>query len=252
MARRRHSGRRRRGSLGFLYKLLSMLIICGAIVAALTLFFRVNTVVVSGQQRYTQQQILDASGIQTGDNLFLLNKYDVANQIITDLPYIESIRINRKLPDTLLVEVEECTSVLAVVQDGNTWLVSPSGKIVDRKSSAAANQYPLIDGCTLLSPSVGSSIALGTEFAKKQESLLALLSQLDQEGLMDQVDAIHLQEADVLAMDYAGRFRVEMHYRTDYSRDIRALLMTIEQLETNMTGTIELTWDDGSVHFIGN
>ena len=63
----------------------AVLVICGAIVAALTLFFRVNTVVVSGQQRYTQQQILDASGIQTGDNLFLLNKYDVANQIIGEL-----------------------------------------------------------------------------------------------------------------------------------------------------------------------
>lgn len=252
MARRRHSRRRRRGSLGFLYKLLSMLVICGAIVAALTLFFRVNTVAVTGQQRYTQQQVLDASGIQTGDNLFLLNKYQVANQIITQLPYIETIRINRKLPDTLLVEVKECSTVLAVVQEGNAWLVSPSGKIVDRKPSAAANQYPLIDGCTLLSPSVGSSIALGTEYARKQESLLMLLGQLDQEGLLDQVDAVHLEKADVLAMDYAGRFRVEMHYHTDYSRDLRALLKTIEQLETNVTGTIELTWDDGSVHFIGN
>ena len=171
MARRRHSGRRRRGSLSFLYKLLSMLVICGAIVAALTLFFRVNTVVVSGQQRYTQQQILDASGIQTGDNLFLLNKYDVANQIIGELPYIETIRINRKLPDTLLVEVQECSAVLAVVQENNAWLVSPTGKIVDRKAAAAADQYPIIDGCTLLSPSVGSSLALGTEYARKQEQL---------------------------------------------------------------------------------
>ncbi len=252
MARRRHSGRRRRGSLSFLYKLLSMLVICGAIVVALTLFFRVNTVVVSGQQRYTQQQILDASGIQTGDNLFLLNKYDVANQIIGELPYIETIRINRKLPDTLLVEVQECSAVLAVVQENNAWLVSPTGKIVDRKAAAAADQYPIIDGCTLLSPSVGSSLALGTEYARKQESLLSLLGQLDQEGLMDQVDAVHLGEADVLTMDYAGRFQVEMHYHTDYSRDIRALLKTIEKLETNETGTIELTWDDGSVHFIGN
>lgn len=252
MARRRHSGRRRRGSLSFLYKLLSMLVICGAIVAALTLFFRVNTVVVSGQQRYTQQQILDASGIQTGDNLFLLNKYDVANQIIGELPYIETIRINRKLPDTLLVEVQECSAVLAVVQENNAWLVSPTGKIVDRKAAAAADQYPIIDGCTLLSPSVGSSLALGTKYARKQESLLSLLGQLDQEGLMDQVDAVHLGEADVLTMDYAGRFQVEMHYHTDYSRDIRALLKTIEKLETNETGTIELTWDDGSVHFIGN
>ena len=49
MARRRKSNRRRRGSFGFLYKLLSVLVICGAIVAALTLFFRVDTVVISTQ-----------------------------------------------------------------------------------------------------------------------------------------------------------------------------------------------------------
>lgn len=252
MARRRHSNRRRRGSLSFLYKLLSMLVICGAIILALTLFFRVNTVAVTGQQRYTQQQIVDASGIQTGDNLFLLNKYDVANRIVTELPYIETIRINRKLPDTLLVEVQECSAVLAVVQENNAWLVSPTGKIVDRKAAAAADQYPIIDGCTLLSPSVGTPIALATEYARRQESLLSLLGQLDQNGLLDQVDAIHLGEADVLTMDYAGRFQVEMHYHTDYGRDLRALTKTIEKLETNETGTIELTWDDGTVHFIGN
>ena len=44
-ARRRHSNRRRRrGSFGFLYRLLSVLVICGVIVVALTLFFRVDTV----------------------------------------------------------------------------------------------------------------------------------------------------------------------------------------------------------------
>ena len=51
MARRRHSNqRRRRGSFGFLYKLLSMLVICAAIIVALTLFFRVDTVKISGKE----------------------------------------------------------------------------------------------------------------------------------------------------------------------------------------------------------
>ena len=45
MARRRHSNRRRRrGNFGFLYKLLSVLVICAAVVMALTLFFRVDTI----------------------------------------------------------------------------------------------------------------------------------------------------------------------------------------------------------------
>ena len=62
MARRRHSSRRRRGSSGFLYKLLSVLVICGAIIAALTLFFRVETIAVSGQRRYTEAEIIEAGG----------------------------------------------------------------------------------------------------------------------------------------------------------------------------------------------
>lgn len=112
MARRRHSNRkRRRGSFGFLYKVLSMLVICGCLVAALTLFFRVNTIVVTGQERYTQDQIVEASGVGVGDNLFLLNKYAVAGSIRTALPYVDEIRINRKLPDTLLIEIKELSLI---------------------------------------------------------------------------------------------------------------------------------------------
>ena len=49
MARRRGSARRRRrGGSGFLYKLLSVFLICGCLVAAITLFFRVDTVVITG------------------------------------------------------------------------------------------------------------------------------------------------------------------------------------------------------------
>lgn len=154
MARRRKSNRRRRGSFGFLYKLLSVLVICGAIVAALTLFFRVDTVVITGQQRYTEEEIREASGIAEGANLVLFNKYTAANNIVSALPYIEEISINRKLPDTLLIQVRECSIPLAVVQDGSAWLVSASGKIVDQQEAAAAAEYAQIDGCELLAPSV--------------------------------------------------------------------------------------------------
>ena len=64
MARRRGSARRRRrGSGGFLYKLLSVLLICICLVAAVTLFFRVDTVAVTGEKRYTEEQIRQASGV---------------------------------------------------------------------------------------------------------------------------------------------------------------------------------------------
>ena len=243
MARRRHSNRRRRrGNFGFLYKLLSVLVICGAVVAALTLFFRVDHIVVSGTQRYTDDEVIAASRVELGDNLFLLNKYEAARHIAEDLPYIdiEDIWIRRDLPDTLLIDVEECSAVFAVVQGGSAWLVSPKGKIVEQRPAAQALDEPVIDGCELLAPSVGTDMALATEYAGRQASLLALLAALDDQQLLDQVQAIHLADPGQLTMDYADRFTVEMAYGADYERMLQILTGAIGKLESNQTGTFHL------------
>lgn len=261
MARRRNSNRRRRrGSVGFLYKLLSTLVICGAIVAALTLFFRVDTIVVTGEKRYSEQEILDATGIQTGDNLYLMNKNDVASRMVTALPYLKNVRINRKLPDTLLIEVEECSTPLAVVQDGYAWLVSPGDKargklkIVDQLEAGAAADYGVIDGCALLAPSVGGQLALATEYASQQESLEKLMHALEDAGMLDQVDGIRLDDLSVLSMDYAGRFTVKMPYSADYAYKLQYLELTLadEKIQNIASGTIDLSRDDGTAHLIQN
>ena len=49
--------------------------ICIAIVGALSLFFKADQIFVTGTSRYSQQQVLRASGIRQGGNLFLLNKH---------------------------------------------------------------------------------------------------------------------------------------------------------------------------------
>ena len=182
--------------------------------------------------------------------MFLLNKYTVANNILAELPYIEEIRINRKLPDTLLIEVKECGDPLAVIHDGFAWLVSPGGKIVEQRGASEAGDCPVISGCQLLAPTVGTPLALATEYATQQQSLLELLNALESAGMLDQVEGIHLEDLSVLVMDYGGRFSVEMPYGADYPRKLRALQAVIDNLETNQTGTVQLTWDNGEVHFI--
>ena len=222
-----------------------MLAICAVIIVALTLFFRVETIVVTGTERYTAEEVIQASGVETGDNLFLLNKPTVNQRIRDALPYVERVkRINRKLPDTLLIEVEECGTPLAVVQDGSAWLVSPLGKIVEQLPAGQAEGYAVIDGCQLLTPTVGTKIALATEYNAKKVSLLDLLAALEEAEMLDQVEAIHLEDASTLTMEYGGRFLVEMPYRADYQRKLQTLRLAVEKLETNQTGTIQLLQED--------
>lgn len=252
MASRRKSNRRRKGRSGFLYKLLSVLAICACLITAMTLFFRVDVIVVTGGVRYTEQQLRDATGVAAGENLLLLNKGGVAASMVAALPYLKEISsINKKLPDTLMIAVEECGRPLAVIQDGIAWLICPTssgrGKIVEQMPAASAAEYGVIDGCQLLAPSVGTSPALASEYAIQQSSLLSLLGALEEAGMLEQVDAIHLGEPSEISVDYAGRFTIELSCGADYARKLNKLkeILAGDVIQENMTGTFDMRGDSG-------
>ena len=104
-ARRNRRGRRNRGRFGALYKLLSAVLILAAIVLGCVVFFRVNTVEVVGDSPYTAEEIIAVSGVEQGDNLFALNKYQISSRIYTQLPYIDTVNFVRRYPDTLVIHV---------------------------------------------------------------------------------------------------------------------------------------------------
>lgn len=256
MAKRRHSNRRRRrGGAGFFYKLLSLLLICGAVVTALTLFFRVDEVLVMGQQRYSAEEIRKATGVNEGDNLFLLNKHEIAKRTCAELPYIDLMNIDRKFPDTLVVRVQESQKPLAVIQDGTAWLVSPSGepngKIVERLEEAEAEEYGRIDGCTLLAPSVGTHVQLSTELELERSGLLGLMKALADQKMMEDVDAIHLGDPAMITVDLYGRITVQLRYDADFSLKIKGLRDILETgtIQENMRGTLDMRSDNGRIYF---
>ena len=57
---RRHKSRprRRRGRFSFAYKLLSVILVIAAVAAACLVFFRINQVTVTGNARYTAEEIV--------------------------------------------------------------------------------------------------------------------------------------------------------------------------------------------------
>ena len=159
MARRRHTRRRRHHrSAAVLYKLLSVVVISGAIVAALTLFFKVETITVSGTTEYSSEEIITASGVKQGDNLFLLNKYEIYESILEKLPYVSSVSISRKLPDTLLIEVTDSNQGGVIEDHGTYWVLSAEGKLLGKR--AEAGRGALITGLTLAEPEVGKKAAV--------------------------------------------------------------------------------------------
>lgn len=249
--KRKTRRRRRRGGLGRLLRPLSVLLTAVAVVAALTMFFKVSTVEVTGSSRYREGEVAAASGVELGDNLVLLDKYRIAQRIYTELPYVTEARINRKFPSTLVLEVTETTAVASIQGAGGYWLLSAKGKLVEAAEESAAADYLAISGVEALSPAVSHMLELPEESPISRERLAALLEALESRGMMARVDGLDVSDEEILVLGYDGRFQVEMFYDADFDFKLHCLQEAVELLEPNERGVLRMTMqDDNEARFI--
>lgn len=243
--------RRRRGGTGPLLRLLSVLLMAVAIVAALTLFFKVQEIEVTGNSRYTREEILAAAGVETGDNLILLDKYGISQRIYNGLPYVTDVRPMRRLPGKLVIEVTETYPAAAVRGDGAWWLVSSSGKILEAASEQKVKDFLPVHNVTAQAPEPAGRLALGEEDNITVGRLLELLQAMEERNILARVDSIDAGDEAKLVVEYDGRFRVEMYYDADFRFKLNCLESAVAQLEPNETGVLRMTMDDDDqVRFI--
>lgn len=250
MARKQMKKRRRhrRGRFAILYKVLSMLMICAAIVAAMILFFKVDSIQVEGNQRYESQQIVEVSGVLQGDNLFLLNKYDISRRIYEQLPYVQQVQISRSFPSGLVIEVKEGGAAAAIEQSDGLWLLSSSGKLLEHTGLSTPLHCPKIRGVDLLMPSAGQSFALPEEQTLAREHLLQLVQSLEKHGMSELIKTIDLSSSIRITLTYTDRFSVYIPWGSDMDYKVRYLATVVERLESNERGIIDLM-SEAEAHF---
>ena len=275
MASARNNRRRRRGRgrLGPLFKLLCVLAVIVALTLGATVFFQVETVAVSGNNRYTEEKVVQASGIQMGDNLFHMNKNQVARQIRQQLPYIGEVTIRRSWPSTIVITVTEWDAVARVeappagtvvtmpegegeasdssVQEEvpkvatEDWLINVKGKLLE--PAPADSTAILVSGITPIMPRAGTMLAVPPEEQVRYDALLALLDGLEERGMMQSVSAIRLRSTQV-EMRYLDRFDVKMPLNSDFIYKLRALEAAVAEAEKSLgeqtAGTFDLTQEE--------
>ncbi len=249
MAARRSSKRtrRRRGRFGFLYKALSLVLILAAIVAGCIVFFRVNDVAVSGESKYTAQEIIDVTGVQQGDNLLLLPRNQIVKRILTQLPYVSNVNLRLSLPDTLLISVTECAPA-ALVQGGEGWwIIDARGKLLEQVSAPTVRpDLAKVTGITALLPTAGTKLAVAEEEQTKLSSLTRLLTAMENRAMLGRVGAIDMTAAARLTFLYDGRITVKLPLVDEkVEAKLEGLERAMESIQDNERGTLDLTRDIG-------
>lgn len=131
-----------------IFGLILLLIISAALTGigyAFMVIFEIKTINVVGEVGlYSQELVVEKTGIKSGDNLFLVNLKQAQSGLEESLPYIGQAEIERKLPNTLLINVSVTQDKAFLLgQDGKYYAINEKGKILSAMS-APNETLPLV------------------------------------------------------------------------------------------------------------
>lgn len=251
MNRENTKKRTRRTGLGPLQKFITVLLAALVVSFSTMVFFKVDTFVVIGNNQYTDEEIIEASGVAVGDNLILINKGQTANLIRGQLNYITDVKLLRVLPGTLEISVNE-SGAAAYITDavGSVWYIDKTGKVL---SKAEQPNGIAVVGFTPEGATAGYSLTTVEGDETKLTQLTALLEALENNGIAANVSVIDLSTDYNPKLTYDERFIVELGTIDDIDYKLEYLIAVRELLTDSQSGTIDLTLDsDNMAHFRPN
>lgn len=232
--------RRRSGGAGVVLTLLCILVIIAAIVAAITVFFRIRQVDVTGDSRYAGEEIVALSQIEAGDNIFFFNKFAAINRIFDQCPYLDEISIRRRLPDRVEIIVTECVPVAAIESGGSYYIVDIGGKLLEKSSLQAVQQYCVIQGAALDQPEVGKHAVFAVP--EQENPLFLVLNTANNSDILQDIGEIDVSQTYDIEFTYTDRFTVKVGTADDLEQKIRYMkVVATEKLGPTETGIIDVS-----------
>lgn len=182
---------------------------------------------VVGAKRVSHEEVIDLAGIVMGDNLLAVNTVDVARRIKKE-PWIERVRVRRRLPDRVVIEVVE-REAAAIVNLDALYLVDAKGVLFKRYSREDGLDLPIITGFQREEVKGGEG-PLSQVFA-----FMELLSE-ERNFTLDDVSEISVDERYGVAM-YTVRDGVKIEIGWDGFRDkLDSLERIISLRKGNLAG----------------
>ncbi|MBR7070748.1 MAG: FtsQ-type POTRA domain-containing protein [Clostridia bacterium] len=225
---------RRRRFIFFLWFLLIVLLVTGAVLCA-TVFFPVKTVHAKGSQRYTEQELIKASGLTEKENLFIFSREKVRQQLHRKLPYVDVVTIKIELPDTVRISVTDAKDYLCFQTKDGFYSISKSGYVLNRFDEAMEN-VPAVLG-------VPGKFNIGEQVvfhdAKKNEILTEMIKSAASTGMT--VDYYDITDLIQLKAKVHHRFVVNFGTATDLDGKMKHLSSMIKNIAPERTGTINLS-----------
>ena len=229
-ARQRKIRRRR---IKIFLVLLFVLAVGAGVILSLTVFFKIESISASGSSKYSAEQIIAATGIKKGDNLFISSVNE--EKLKTQLPYIEKVTVKRSLPATFTIKVTDAAEYVCYLSGNKYYPVSKSGRVLS-EAAEKPEGIPEISaaGLTL---KVGQKLTFDKE--KTENTLNEIFESAQKTGV--KITKVDITDELAITVGVDGRFTVNLGTSNYIDKKFAHLAGMIKNMDETAKGKINLS-----------
>ncbi|MGE4353716.1 MAG: cell division protein FtsQ/DivIB [Oscillospiraceae bacterium] len=225
------------------YAPLSFILVCAAVILCVSFLFRVKTIEVIGSTVYPDEEIILASGIQEGDNLFFINRSSAASRIISKLPAVDNAVVDRVMPNRIRITIKESASIAYIDIQGDLWSLDHSMRFLEEITDSDTEGKIEIKGVDVTNPIAGTKVD-----STRTNDISAVLNEMVNFNLLSDITWLDMSSDETVEFDYLDRFTVRMPIEGDLEYNFEKLLAAVNQLSPSDRALLDLSIDD-KVHF---
>jgi len=225
--------RKRRLKIFFTFFVIIALIT--GVILSLTILFPIKRINAKGSKIYTSSQIVDNCGVNVGDNLFTASSEEVLKFLKKSLPYVETVKFERTLPDTLNIMVTDAKEYACYNVGKKYFTVSKEGWTLNSYDKKPKNVIVIISD--KVKCKVGSKAEFKEGFSHLEVGeIIDLLTRYK-----FNVNHIDITDTASLKVKIENRFIVDFGKTVDLEYKIKHLNSMLKEIDKKATGKIDLS-----------
>ena len=184
-------------------KIIRTIVLIGILIGTLIYIllsplFNIKDVTVTGNNKLSGEEIISLSEIRTEENIFKTSKNDIKNKIKTN-PYVENVKIRRKLPDKVEIIVVERVATYMLPFANSYVYINNQGYMLEITSQKA--NLPIITGFSTPEENLHEGERLLSEDLVKLGEVLQIIESANANGiqaLITKIDISNRQDYTIM------------------------------------------------------
>ncbi|MBU5590793.1 FtsQ-type POTRA domain-containing protein [Clostridium sp. MSJ-4] len=157
--------------------------------------FNIKNMIVQGNKVISSEEIIEKSEIKEGNNIFYINTKKIVGNIKNN-PYVYSVKISRRLPNTIVFDVKERSAFFYGINNNKYFIIDKESKLLETRSEINNMNLIHIEGLDYQNAEVGKEIFNEDDRKSKIINIFSTLIENNISG----IDITSIDIKDVLAI----------------------------------------------------